>query len=118
MPRGVIALIVASLCVGGLIVGLLIKTRPNQNFSPNEPVPTTSQNFSNGCVVGGCSGQLCVDENKDDETVTTCEYSELYGCFKDAICERQSNGQCGWTQTQAFLQCQNNILQRQNNARQ
>lgn len=117
MPRGVITLIIASLCVGGLIVGLLVKALPNQNFSPNIPTPTTSQTLRNGCVVGGCSGQLCVDENIDDGTATTCEYSELYGCYKEAICERQENGQCGWTQTQAFLQCQNNTFQGQNNAR-
>ncbi len=117
MPRSIVAVIIASLCVGALIVGLVMKATPNLGFSPRIPAPTTAQTFQDGCVVGGCSGQLCVSPGSENDIATTCEYSELYGCYKEAICERQTDGQCGWTQTQAFLQCQNNIFQRQNNAR-
>lgn len=56
-----------------------------------------------GCVVGGCSGQVCHEEG---ETVfTTCEWRPVYACFREAICERQDNGACGWTQTDASQAC-------------
>lgn len=59
--------------------------------------PTTN----NGCVVTGCSGQICSDE----EVATTCEYLDHYVCYKNAICERQDNGLCGWTPTQELGTC-------------
>jgi len=64
-------------------------------------VPDVSPVSSGGCIVTGCSGQVCSDE----EVMTTCEYRSEYACYKNAKCERQSNGQCGWTQTSALLQC-------------
>jgi hypothetical protein len=78
--------------------------------------PMFGRPLTKGCIVGGCSGQLCVESGNEDNAVSTCEYTELYGCYKEARCERQASGECGWTQTQTFLQCQNDILQRQNNA--
>jgi heat shock protein HslJ len=54
------------------------------------------------CYIGGCSGQLCSDE---PGMVSTCEYREEYACYKTATCERQSNGQCGWTKTAEFSLC-------------
>ncbi|MDP3974312.1 MAG: hypothetical protein Q8P92_05775 [Candidatus Daviesbacteria bacterium] len=57
-----------------------------------------------GCFVAGCSNQLCVDEEEKD-IVTTCEFREEYECYKDALCERQKDGGCGWTQTKDLLEC-------------
>lgn len=54
------------------------------------------------CYVGGCSGQICSDQ---PDAVSTCEYRAEYACYKQATCERQSNGQCGWTQTTALASC-------------
>lgn len=56
---------------------------------------------ADGCIITGCSGQICSDE----EVATTCEYKNYYGCYASATCERQSNGQCGWTQTPELLVC-------------
>lgn len=56
-----------------------------------------------GCKVAGCSGQLCVEQ--EDDGISTCEYREEYACYKTATCERQTNGQCGWTQTAALRRC-------------
>jgi len=53
------------------------------------------------CKVTGCSGQLCSDK----EIFSTCEYKESYTCYKSAICERQQNGECGWTLTPKLAQC-------------
>ncbi len=54
------------------------------------------------CYVGGCSSQLCTDK---PDMISTCEYSEKYACYKSATCERQSNGECGWTQTATLTAC-------------
>jgi hypothetical protein len=54
------------------------------------------------CYVGGCSGQLCTD---DPGAASTCEYREEYLCYKTATCERQQNGQCGWTQSSTLNAC-------------
>ena len=55
-----------------------------------------------GCFVGGCSGQVCSD---DPDVITTCEWLEEYACYREATCERQADGQCGWTETETLLQC-------------
>ncbi len=54
-----------------------------------------------GCVVTGCSGQICSDQ----ETVSTCEYTETYACYKTAQCARQSDGKCGWTMSSELKAC-------------
>ncbi len=59
----------------------------------------------NDCAVGGCSGQLCLDASSAAGMVTTCEYRASYGCYQTAICERQTSGMCGWTETAALSQC-------------
>lgn len=56
---------------------------------------------SKPCVVTGCSGQICSDE----EVITTCEYRAEYACYKTARCERQPNGKCGWKETQQLQEC-------------
>jgi hypothetical protein len=55
------------------------------------------------CEKGGCSGTVCAEHG--DEVVTTCEYKPEYGCYKAAICERQPDSKCGWTQTAELTAC-------------
>jgi hypothetical protein len=55
------------------------------------------------CHVGGCSGQLCVGPGDPD--ITTCEWRDEYACYKQAACELQADGKCGFTQTDALLKC-------------
>ena len=54
-----------------------------------------------GCIITGCSGQVCADH----DVVTTCELKPEYACYQDAVCERQSDKQCGWTLTAAIGRC-------------
>lgn len=54
------------------------------------------------CYVGGCSGQLCSDT---PGMASNCEFRPEYACYKNATCERQSNGQCGWTETALLRAC-------------
>ena len=53
------------------------------------------------CNKTGCSGQVCSDQ----EVITTCEFRPEYECYRKAICERQRNGQCGFTQTPELAEC-------------
>lgn len=55
------------------------------------------------CKKTGCSGQVCSDE----DVVTTCEYRPEYECYKKAKCERQTNGECGFTKTPELTSCLN-----------
>lgn len=56
------------------------------------------------CRPTGCNGQICSDVYKD----STCEYRSEYACYKTAKCERQLNGDCGWTETPALKACLSN----------
>ncbi len=54
------------------------------------------------CFVGGCSSQLCTDQ---PDMASDCMYREEYACYQTATCERQSTGQCGWTETNELRAC-------------
>jgi len=69
-----------------------------------DKVRKTAKSGISECVIGGCSGQLCVDKNSGN-TVTTCEWKDSYSCYKLARCEKQINGKCGWTDNAEFTQC-------------
>ena len=72
-----------------------------------EPVTTTpgSSVATGECYVGGCSSQICSDE---PGIVSTCIYSPSFACYKTATCERQTSGQCGWTETAELEMCLEN----------
>jgi eight-cysteine-cluster-containing protein len=59
------------------------------------------------CVVTGCSGQVCADE----EVFTTCEWRDEYACYAEATCERQVDGACGWTMTEELESCLGDVGQ-------
>ncbi|MDB5237659.1 MAG: hypothetical protein JWL88_761 [Parcubacteria group bacterium] len=54
------------------------------------------------CFVGGCSSEVCSDQ---PNAVSNCLYTAAFACYRSATCERQSTGQCGWTQTPALQSC-------------
>lgn len=60
------------------------------------------------CVVGGCSGELCLEPG-NEEVVSICVYKEEYACLKESRCERQISGKCGWTETNAYKTCLLNL---------
>lgn len=57
---------------------------------------------SAGCFVGGCSSQICSDQ---EGVISTCEFRPEYACYQQATCERQADGQCGWTETPELAAC-------------
>lgn len=77
-----------------------------QSMSPGSGIPQKIPPpiVQDGCVVGGCSSQLCVDASEGD-IVNTCEWREEYACYRNATCERQASGQCGWTMTDDLNAC-------------
>lgn len=56
---------------------------------------------SGGCVITGCSSQICAEE----DTITTCEYLEVYACYQTAKCGRDATGQCNWIASETLTQC-------------
>jgi hypothetical protein len=67
------------------------------------PVHADPEPAEKACVVGGCSSQMCIEEG--DGGISTCEYRAEYACYADATCERQADGACGWTETEALSSC-------------
>jgi eight-cysteine-cluster-containing protein len=56
-----------------------------------------------GCMRTGCSGHLCTEEG--EQTVSTCQWKDEYACYKTARCEKQPDGNCGWTQSETLTTC-------------
>ena len=53
------------------------------------------------CIKTGCSSQVCSDHN----VITTCEFRPEYACYQKAACERQKDGNCGFTKTPELTAC-------------
>jgi hypothetical protein len=53
------------------------------------------------CKKTGCSNEIC----SDHDVASPCVFSPTYACYDTATCERQADGQCGFTQTPALTQC-------------
>jgi hypothetical protein len=53
------------------------------------------------CKKTGCSGEVCAA----DDVITTCDWQPQYACYADATCERQPDGSCGFTETNALTSC-------------
>jgi hypothetical protein len=62
----------------------------------------TSPIVMHPCHVGGCSSQICSEE---EGVVTTCEWRAEYACYQSARCEPQGDGECGWTPSPELVQC-------------
>lgn len=69
-------------------------------FTDFQPVATDPR-AQNGCVITGCSKQICANQ----EIPSTCEYQEIYACYQNTICSRNSSGQCQWQDSPALSQC-------------
>jgi hypothetical protein len=71
------------------------------DIAPIEPAKPVSTE-TGGCYIGGCSSQICSDSQ---EVMSTCEWRDSYACYREATCERQTNGSCGWTESTELSQC-------------
>ena len=82
------------------------RTFTNDTQAVQMPPPQTGI-VANGCAVSGCSMQLCIsaEEAAAGGGVSTCEFRPEYACYREASCEIQANGKCGWTETETLKQC-------------
>ena len=53
------------------------------------------------CMKTGCSGIVCADH----DVISTCEWRPEYACYQKATCERQDDGNCGFTKTRELTSC-------------
>lgn len=59
------------------------------------------------CIRGGCSGELCVDAESGG-MASACVWRPEFQCYASfGKCERQPDGNCGWTQSDALKGCIN-----------
>lgn len=74
-------------------------------FAMGDRLSSSEDHAQSGCIVGGCSGQLC-SEATAEPMMSTCEFRASYACYgKHSSCQRQPNGQCGWTPNAALAEC-------------
>lgn len=78
----------------------------NESKTPTKPpvvVPSKDLHVTpmKVCKVGGCSGEICSDK----EMLSNCIYRPEYSCYKNAKCEVQPSGECGWTPSTELDAC-------------
>lgn len=80
---------------------------PTIPLQEEQGVEESKPEESGPCEVSGCSSQLCIGpvEAALGMGGSTCEWKEEYICYRGARCERQQNGQCGWTETPELITC-------------
>lgn len=119
MSNKFIVAVLALMLVSAAVLAVVNNNKTAENEIGNEPIvedikdePVLDENVKNDnigtvetkkCLVTGCSSQICSDQ----EVISTCEYREEYACYKDAVCEVQSNGECGWTLDEKLNECLN-----------
>lgn len=87
--------------------GILVfhKANPSAMAENNEsyslPIKFKLSKALDGCVITGCSSQICAEEDQ----ATTCEFLETYACYRNATCQKQADGKCGWTMTEELQSC-------------
>jgi hypothetical protein len=92
---------------GGIIIAgdRYTYTEHNQSAKGRTVTAAYRRLVDQTCYVGGCSGQICSDQ---EGVISTCEWKDEYACYASATCERQPDGQCGWTPTPELTACLGN----------
>lgn len=90
-----------------LLVFIVGCTTVDENVGGTQPYnpPIESDcNVDSDCAVGGCSGQICARAEVVNDIITTCEYNEVYSCYKLSSCGCVNN-KCQWAENQEFNNC-------------
>lgn len=77
--------------------GRSLELKGTQAYVRNKPDNSSMK----PCIKTGCSSQVCAAEN----VITTCEFRAEYACYQKAACERQVDGNCGFTKTAELTAC-------------
>jgi hypothetical protein len=103
-------------CLCSVVAGVLVYNNrhslglDNIQFGFISPVPTSTtsapgQTGADTCQIAGCSGQFCLAPEDLGQGMTTCVWQDVYSCYVYARCERQADGNCGWTKTTDYMSC-------------
>lgn len=87
-----------------LLIGLLIFIVGCANIPKDEILKDVECNVNNDCGVGGCSGQICGKKGDVEGIITTCEFREIYNCYKLTSCGCVNN-KCQWLENEGFNEC-------------
>jgi eight-cysteine-cluster-containing protein len=111
IPAVSIALIALASCTSaGGVSGGSYSSSSSEGFvwaSSYSSSSLSAASAAEGCIIGGCSGEICADEGSEP-TVSACIYKESFACYKSARCEKQASGSCGWTRTDDLTSCLQN----------
>lgn len=66
-----------------------------------EQVTSQEAEARDGCVIGGCSGEICSDR----AVGSACEWKEHFICYRSATCSRDVHGACAWAATGQLKTC-------------
>lgn len=77
---------------------------PPSSPTPESTPKQTGQIVRGGCKVTGCEGEICADESFTFQ-LTCAIVIPADSCYLNATCERQEDGECGWTQTEELKNC-------------
>ena len=87
---------------------------PKPSFKPSNSLQTSSPSASlhlekDGCSRSGCSGEICADPETMKGFLTVCGHDDRgwaeIACTKNLMCEKQPNGECGFTTTTESKKC-------------
>ena len=92
----------SGLIVAGERYTFSIDGRKGKGRTANAVFARLADAAAGACFVGGCSSHICSDQ---EGIVSTCEWHEEYACYQQATCERQADGECGWTPTAELEAC-------------
>lgn len=77
-------------------------TSKSFEVSAEPPGPGPDSRERDGCIITGCSAQVCAAE----PVFTTCEYLPEYACYQTAVCGAFGDGgACGWEPSVELLEC-------------
>lgn len=84
----------------GVVAAVTVASGGGCMFDSSPPPPHSS----GSCFIGGCGSVVCSDR---PDIVSVCIWYDYYVCYRDpdAICARQTDGTCGWTQTDELKEC-------------
>lgn len=107
--RGVIHIALILIIVGliGVVGFFAYKNSQPRELTPEEQerLPPIQQEATESCVQAGCN---CLSESLAALAgIDLCADQQLpkLTCYDQATCERQGDGECGWTQTANLDRC-------------
>lgn len=87
--------------LGALALACVKEVPPAGTFPEADAGVAVGAPVRGPCQKTGCSGELCAEE----AMVSPCVFQPVYECYRDAICERGSDGRCSFRQTEALQAC-------------